>query len=342
VNGSALAIGRNVGKRLLATAAMLLGTVVATFLLTHVVPANPAQIAAGLNAEPAQVAVVAKQLGLDKPLWQQLWIFLENLFQGKFGTSFVSHRDVSSDIANYFPATLELVVCAMIVTVVIAVPVGVYTALGRSRWLSGPLRALSFGSMGVPPFVIGLILQIVFFGVLGIFPSGGEASTSVASPPTVTGSLVIDSIIAGNASALGDALWHLVMPAAALAIPCIGLVVRYTESEVRRAIDSDFVRTARASGVRGADLIFGQIARNVAVPLLTVIGLQFGWMLGGTVLVEVIYSWPGLGTYIYNSISELDFNPVIISALVLAVAFVVINLIVDLLQFAIDPRVRKS
>ncbi len=327
-------------KRIAGTLAMLLGAVVGTFLLTHIVPANPAQIAAGLNASPAQVRIVREQLGLDKPLLTQLWVFLGELFRGNLGSSFVSQRPVATDIANFFPATLELVLFAMLLTIVIGLPLGVYAALGTTRWVSGLAKVLSFGAMGIPPFIVALLLQIVLFGILGIFPSGSRLASP--PPPTVTGLYTVDSILTGRWATLGDTLDHLLLPAAALAICQVGLVVRFVESEVLRIMDADYVRTARSKGVHGARLLFRHVARNVVVPVITLIGLQFGWMLGGTVLVESIFSWPGLGQYILNSIAALDFNPVIFSTLVLAAAFTIINLLVDLAQLVIDPRVRHA
>lgn len=327
-------------KRAGGTLLMLLGAVIGTFILTHVVPANPAQIAAGLNATPAQVAAVARQLGLNQPLYVQLGTFLGQLFQGNFGTSFVTQREVSADIAAYFPATLELVLWAMLIMLVVGIPIGLYAALGRSKVVASIVKVLSFGFMGVPPFIIALLLQIVLFGVLGWFPSGGRIDGP--PPPTITGLYTVDALLTGQWATFGDAVWHLILPAASLAICCIGLVARYTESEVLRIMDSEYVRTARAKGVPRNRIVTRHVARNAVVPILTIAGLEFGWLLGGTVLVESIYSWPGMGQYILNSVAALDFNPVIISTLVLAVSFAVINFIVDSIQLLIDPRVRTS
>jgi peptide/nickel transport system permease protein len=327
-------------KRLGATLLMLLGAVIGTFLLTHVVPADPAQIAAGLNATPAQVAQVRADLGLDKPLIVQLGIFLAHLFRGDFGTSFISQRNVSTDIATFFPATFELVLWAIIIMVILGVPIGLYSALGRNRAAANIIRFLSFSVMGVPAFVIALVSQIVFFGVLGWFPSGGRIT---GEPPAhITGLYTIDAVLTGNWAALGSALVHLVLPAASLAIYRIGMIARYTESEVQRVMHSEYIRTARAKGARLPRILWRHAARNALMPILTIVGMEFGWLLGGSVLVESIFSWPGMGQYILTSVSSFDFSPVIISTLVLAAAFAVINFIVDILQNLLDPRVREA
>jgi peptide/nickel transport system permease protein len=327
-------------KRLGATALMLLGAVIGTFLLTHVVPADPAQIAAGLNATPAQVAHVRQELGLDKPLIVQLGIFLADLLHGDLGTSFVSQRDVATDIATFFPATFELVLWAIVIMVVVGVPIGLYSVLGRSRIAANIIRLLSFTVMGVPAFVIALVAQIVFFGVLGWFPSGGRIA---GTPPAhITGLYTVDAVLTGNWPAFGSALLHLLLPAASLAIYRVGMIARYTESEVQRAMHSDYVRTARAKGARLPRILAHHVARNAVMPVLTIVGLEFGWLLGGSILVESIFSWPGMGQYILSSVAAFDFSPVIVSTLVLAAAFAVINLLVDIVQTLLDPRVRQA
>jgi peptide/nickel transport system permease protein len=327
-------------KRLGATVLMLLGAVIGTFLLTHVVPADPAQIAAGLNATPAQVAQVRADLGLDKPLLVQLGIFLADLFHGDLGTSFISQRNVSTDIATFFPATFELVLWAIILMVVLGVPIGLYSALGRSRAAANTIRFFSYSVMGVPAFVIALVSQIVFFGVLGWFPSGGRITGN--APAHITGLYTFDALLTGNWAALGSALLHLALPAASLAIYRVGMIARYTESEVQRVMHSEYIRTARAKGARLPRILLRHTARNATMPIITIVGMEFGWLLGGSVLVESIFSWPGMGQYILTSVASFDFSPVIISTLVLAAAFAAINFIVDILQNLLDPRVREA
>jgi peptide/nickel transport system permease protein len=318
---------------------MLLGAVIASFLLTRVVPANPAQVAAGLSATPSQVAEIRSRLGLDEPLIVQLGIYLSDLFRGDLGRSFLSQRSVATDIALFFPATFELVLWAMILMVVVGVAVGLFSALGRNRVAANAVRLLSFGFMGIPAFVIALIAQIVFFGVLGWFPSGGRIG--VPPPTHITGLFTVDALLTGNGAAFVSAVQHLVLPAASLAIYRVGMIARYTESEVQRVMHSDYVRTAKAKGAKTPRILWRHVARNAAMPVLTIVGMEFGWLLGGSVLVETIFSWPGMGSYILSSISALDFSPVIIATLVLAAAFALINFIVDIVQSALDPRARE-
>lgn len=327
-------------RRFGATVLMVLGAVIGTFLLTHVVPSDPAQVAAGLNAPPSEVAHVRAELGLDRPLIDQLGTFLSQLAHGDFGTSFLTRRNVGADIATYFPATFELVLWAIAIMVVVGVPVGVYAAVGRHRIAAAVVKIASFGGMGVPAFVTALVLQIVFFGVLGWFPSGGRIAG--APPVSITHLYTVDALLTGNWAALGSAIYHIIVPAASLAIYRVGMVARYTESEVRRIMAAEYVRTARAKGAGMRRILFRHVARNAMMPVIAIVGLEFGWMLGGSVLVETIFSWPGMGNYIDSSVTAFDFSPVIISTLTLAAAFAVINLIVDLIQGALDPRVREA
>jgi peptide/nickel transport system permease protein len=335
-----LFILRFLGKRLFSSILMLLGMLIFTFLLTRVIPANPAQIAAGLEATPGQVLVVKRELGLDRPLTTQLWLFLEQIFRGNFGRSFVTQRSVTEDIGLFFPATFELVAWAMILMTAVGVPLGFYAALGRSRLGRNIVRVLSYGAMGLPAFVLALLLQILFFGHLGWFPEGNRIGST--APPSITRLYTVDALITGHLSLFLSALYHLVLPASALAISRVGMVARFTESQVLQTMRMDYIRTARAKGVRRSRIVTRHVLRNTVTPVIAVLGLEFGWLLGGSVLVESTYSWPGLGNYIVESVSSLDFNPVIISAFVLGVAFVVINLCVDVAQAIIDPRVDLS
>jgi peptide/nickel transport system permease protein len=327
-------------ERVWSTALMLFGIAVITFLLTHVIPADPARIAAGLRATPQQVAQERRQLGLDQPLYTQLWKFLEQLAHGNFGRSFVTFRPVSKDIATYFPATLELVLCAMLGIVVCGVAAGIYVAT-RERALPRILvKMFALLSLGAPVFLTALLAQVVFFGKLGWLPSGGRIS---GPPPTsITHLYLVDSLITLNFRAFGSASVHMILPASALALSRFGVIMRFVDEQLTASLASDYIRTARAKGLSKWTVVRRHALRNAMIPVVTMIGLQFGWLLGGTVIVESIFSWPGLGNYMVTSIESLDFNPVIGTAIVLGAAFAVINFLVDVIQQFLDPRLAED
>ncbi len=332
--------GRYLLARLASSAFVVLGIVFLSFLITHVVPVDPARLAAGLRATPAQVAVVRQQLGLDQPLIVQFGRFLVQIAHGDLGKSFVTLRPVTEDIGLFFPATLELVLAAMLIQVVIGLLAGIYVATTRSHIPSLILRITAIGFMGVPVFWLGLLAQIVLYGGLGWFPAGGRIDG--APPATITGLYVVDSLLTGNLPALESALWHLALPALCLGLSRVGVVMRFVDTEVSRVLRADYVRTARAKGLSERLVIWKHALRNALGPVVTMVGLQFGWTLGGTVLVETVFAWPGLGRYAVESIGAFDFMPVIVTTAVLGLCFVVINFLVDIIQKLLDPRIEMS
>jgi len=323
--------------RTFSTLLMLFGIVLITFVLTHVIPADPARIAAGLRATPQQVAAVRREMGLDQPLYVQLLRYLVQLAHGNLGTSFVTFRPVSSDIALYFPATLELVLCAMFVMVVLGLLAGVFVA--TTPWTAARLsvKFAALLALGAPVFLTALLAQILFFGRLGWLPVSGRISGP--APMHITGLYLLDALITLNFAAFASAATHMILPALTLALSRFGVIMRFVDEQLSTALKADYIRTAKAKGLRSSLVVWKHAMKNALIPVVTMVGLQFGWLLGGTVLVESIYSWPGLGAYLVNSITSLDFMPVIGVAIVLGAAFAVINLIVDIIQQMLDPRI---
>ena len=332
--------GRYIIARLASSAFVVLGIVLLSFLITHIVPADPARMAAGIRATAQQVAEVRRQMGLDQPLIIQFGAFLGQIAHGDLGQSFVTLRPVTEDIGLYFPATFELVLAAMLIQVVIGLLAGIYVATTRAHLPSLLLRIAAIGFMGVPVFWIGLVAQIVFYGGLGWFPSGGRIDGT--PPTTITGLYVVDSLLTGNLPALWSSLAHLALPALCLGLSRVGVVMRFVDTELSRVLQADYVRTARAKGLSERLVIWKHALRNALVPVVTMVGLQFGWTLGGTVLIETIFAWPGLGRYAVDSINAFDFMPVIVTSAVLGLCFVVINFLVDVVQRWLDPRIELS
>ena len=332
--------GRYLLARLASSAFVVLGIVLLSFLITHIVPADPARIAAGIRATPEQVDVVRRQLGLDQPLWVQFGRFLAQIAHGDLGQSFVTLRPVTEDIGFFFPATFELVMAAMFIQAVIGLFAGIYVATTRSHVPPLILRITAIGFMGVPVFWLGLIAQIVLYGGLGWFPAGGRIDG--APPSTITGMYVIDSVLTGNLPALESSLWHLALPALCLGISRVGVVMRFVDTELSRVMQADYVRTARAKGLSERLVVWKHALRNALGPVVTMVGLQFGWTLGGTVLIETVFAWPGLGRYAVESIGAFDFMPVIVTSAVLGLCFVIINFLVDIIQRWLDPRIELT
>ncbi len=327
-------------EKVLSLIVILVGMTVITFFVARVIPADPAHLAAGVDAPPAQVEAMRKALGLDRPLPVQFWNYFTGLLQGDLGRSLATHRPVLEDLKLYFPATVELAMVALIIYVLIGIPLGVFAAIARGRFTDYLIRLASVTAMGVPAFALGLLLQIVFARWLGWFPLEGRLDTSLPPPRYVTGMYTVDSLLAGDWLAFRSSLTHLVLPVMSLALGRLGVAARFTRTSLIEVLNLDFVRTARAKGLDKWVVIFRHALPNALIPVVTIIGIQVGFLLGGTVLVEVVFSWPGLGRYAVASIFNFDFYSVIGVTLVISTIFVVTNLAVDVLYRVIDPRLR--
>ena len=312
-----------------------------TFILGRVVPADPARLAAGLNAGPDQIAEVRRQLGLDLPLWQQYFTYLGGVLHGDLGDSIQSRQPVLKDILYFLPATLELVLAAFAVYALVGVTLGVIWAVLPHRWYGKVIAAVSIIGAALPVFWIGLLLQLTIASGLDLLPVGGSLDYRSYNLERYTGFTVIDSMIGGNTYALVDAMSHLVLPVTALVLSQLGLAVRLTRASLAEQLRLPYIRTARARGDGPFRVIGVDALRNALPPVVTMLGLQFGWMLGGTILVEVVFSWPGLGMYAYNAFRTFDYNPILGITLVVTATFVIVNELTDSIIRRLDPRVRE-
>ncbi|MFI6318028.1 ABC transporter permease [Nonomuraea sp. NPDC050556] len=329
-------------KRILIAVLLAWGITLVTFVLTNLVPGDPVAANLGQRAlgDPAIVAQWRSEHGLDQPLPQQYLIHLGGILQGDLGTSQQSHRPVSQDLAEAVPATLELAGAAIVVSLVLGVAFGVIAALRRDRLSDHVLRVLSLIGISVPTFWLALVAFYVFFYRLQITPGSGRVDAALGAPPAVTGLHTVDALLAGRWDIFTSAAGHLVTPALVLALYTIGLLTRFTRSAVLEVLGHDYVRAARAKGLPGRTILFRYVLRSALVPIITVAGLAFGSLLSGTVLVEAIFAWPGVGQYAYKSATTLDLPAVMGVGLVVGVVYLVINLVVDVLYGVIDPRVR--
>jgi peptide/nickel transport system permease protein len=327
-------------KRLVWLVVVVLGMTMIVFGITHMIPADPAKIAAGLGADASAVEKIRQEMGLDLPVHQQYLRYLNGLLHGDLGKSILTNRPVLDDIKDYFPATLELALVAMMATIIVGVPLGVLSALQRGRLTDNVTRLFATLWVAMPVFWFGLLLQILFYGKLEWLPAGGRIGEDIPMPPQITGLLLVDSLMALRLDAFFSGLVHLILPVTALALTRVAEVSRITRSSMLEVLGMDYVRTARAKGLTERRVIFGHALRNGALPIITTFGLQFGYLLGGAILVEAIFQWPGMGRYAVLSITSVDFPAVIGVTVVASLVFVSVNLFVDLAYRFADPRIR--
>ncbi len=324
-------------RRLIAFLFVIVGITLLTFVISRLVPADPALAAAGQNATKEQIAIIRERLNLDRPLPVQYFDYLGGLLHGDLGRSIQTNRPIADDVRTYFPATLELTLVTMVIYTALGVPLGIIAAMRRG-WLDRLTNAVSVSGVAIPPFWLALVLQLVFFGMLGWLPYGARLDQHLTPPNPVTGLYTVDALLQRDLGTFFNALQHLILPAMTLAIGRLGAIMRITRRSVRDVAGQDFVRTARGKGLSEKSVLNRHIVRNSLLPIVTMIGLQFGWLLNGAVVIEVIFNWPGIGQYAVNAISFGDFPAVMGVALVVALMFVLINFVVDLSYRWIDPR----
>lgn len=333
---------RFISRRLLAAVPVIAGVIIITFLLSHVIPGDPARAVAGEEATPDVIARVRQTMGLDKPLWRQFIDYVGLLLRGNLGTAWHNGHPVLNDLLSRFPATIELSLTAVMFAVIIAIPLGIVAAVFRDTPIDHIARVLGLVGASIPIFWLGLEVIYVFYGILGVEPAPLGQISELANPPThITGLFILDSLLSGDTVAFKASLSLLFWPALCLSLGPLAVVSRMMRASMLDVVGQDYVRTARAKGLSPQVVIGKHALKNALGPVITMIGLQIGFLLGGAVLTETIFSWPGVGSYITQSILANDFAPVQAVTLLSAFFFVIINLIVDILQGVVDPRVRS-
>jgi peptide/nickel transport system permease protein len=321
---------------------LLLGITLVSFILTQMVPGNPALASLGLDATPEAIQAFDARYGLDQPLPVQYLRYLQHLIHGDLGYSQQTLNPVAHDLGVFIPATVELAVTSMIIAGVVGVVLGVFAALKRDGALDYVLRIVSLGGVSVPVFWLALIAIYVLYFKFGILPSGGRIDVSATPPPHLTGLYTVDAIAAGDWSLLPDILGHLILPALVLAAFNVSVLTRYTRSTVLEIIEQDYVRAARAQGLPERTIVVRYVLRAALPALVTLIALMFASVMTGAVLVENIFNWPGLGQYAYLAATSLDLPAIMGVTLFIALLYVTINFIVDVLYGVLDPRIRVS
>ncbi|MBE0682275.1 MAG: ABC transporter permease [Anaerolineales bacterium] len=329
-------------RRLLTSLFVLVGVSIITFAIARVVPNNAAAMYIGPKARQEDIDRVTKQLGLDKPLPVQYLIYMQELTRGDLGTSIATKRPVTQELTGRLPATLELLLFGMFLAAIIGIPLGVLSARSQGKLLDVAVRMLSIVGVSMPAFFLGLILQIIFFRNLDILPLAGrvDADLRFTNPLTpITNFLLLDSFLTANWVTLKDAFLHLILPAVTLAAYPTGLIARMTRAAMLETLEQDYIRTARAYGIKQHIIIYQYALKNAVSPTLTVLGLTFAFALTGTFFVEIIFNWPGLGLFTVRSLLSLDYPAIMGMTLFGATGYVLINLIVDIVQTWVDPRV---
>ena len=334
-----------IAKRLLLTVGILFGVLTITFLVGRALPSNPAALILGDRPTAEQIEAANRELGLDKPLPTQFVRFFGGIIQGDFGMSLRTKRPVLEEVGKRIGATLELTTLAVILVVLIGVPLGVISAVRQNSLLDNVVRAGAVAGVAIPAFMLAMVLQIVFHGNLGILPLQGRIDSIIAIDqpfPRVTGLFLIDTLLAGNWTAFHSTLAHLVLPVITLTIVTLASVTRITRNMMVETLSQEFIHTARAYGAPNRRINYIYALRATLIPMLTVVGLTYGYLLGGAIVVEFVFDWPGLGGFVVFSIMQNDFPAAIGATMVLAGAYLLINLIVDLLYFVVDPRLRSA
>ncbi|MBE2236269.1 MAG: ABC transporter permease [Caldilineaceae bacterium] len=321
---------------------VLLGVSLLTFFLAQLAPADPAGAALGSNAREEQIAAYRQQLGLDQPVVVQYARYMSRLMQGDLGNSIRTRRAVADDLRDFLPATVELTLSALLVTILLGIPLGILAALNRNTWIDAGARILALLGGAMPIFYIGLVLLGVFYRQLQWLPGPGRLDSTLPPPLHLTGLYTVDALLTGNWMVLANAAAHLILPAITLGLFSTAVLLRMTRSSMLEMLGQDYVRTAKAKGLSERLVIGRHVFKNALPPILTIVGILFGSLLSGAVLTETIFNWPGIGRYATTSVTTLDYPAVMGVALVAAIIYPLANTLVDIGYSVIDPRVRAG
>ncbi len=329
-------------KRILSSLLVLLGVVTITFFIARVIPSSPETKWAGQRATPEQLEAARIELGLDKSLPEQYVIYLNDLIHGDLGNSLNSHQPVSTELKRYVPATLELVLVAFVLAVAIGIPLGIYSAKKKDKMLDHCSRFFSIGAVSLPTFWVALFLQLIFYKTLQWLPIGGRLSVEATifdTVPNISGMLLLDCLLTGKFALFGDALRHIILPCITIALYPIGLVARMTRSALLEILGEDYITAGHSYGLSGTKMLWKYALKNSLGTTATDVALSMGYTLTNTFLVEAIFSWPGIGSYISSAVTTLDYPAIVGVTLFGAVCYIILNLVADII-IAMDPRVR--
>lgn len=335
-------LSRFILRRLFLMFFMLIAVVALTFLLTRVIPGDPAQLRAGMDATAEEVINVRRRMGLDRPLPEQFVGYFAELLRGDLGDSLFNNRPVRENLRQFFPATIELALAAMLFAICAGLPLGAWSALRRGSWLDQGLRLVAMVGLAFPSFVLGIVLILIFFYHLEWLPSGRrlEVMTQISRrAPPISGLLLVDALLGGDGRLFGQAARHLLLPAITLGLAPMARLMRFTRAALLEELRQPYAQTARSKGLRPRRILAVHLLRNALIPTVTVMGIAFGATLSGSVLVETIFNWPGLGQYAYDAVFNLDYPSIVGVTLLTTTVYLLINLLVDIAYVYLDPRI---
>jgi len=338
-----MGLSAHIIRRLLLLIPMLIGVTLLTFVVSHFVPANPLVVIVGEKSldKPDIVNAAIEKWGLNKSLPEQYLIYLANLARGDLGISFKTKRPVTQDLKDYLPATVELSIASMLFALIFGLPLGIIAAIKSGSWLDHVSRLVSLLGASMPPFWSGLMVLFLFYYKLQILPGPGRIDTRLVAPNSITGMYLMDSLLAGDWQAFANSLQHLILPSVVLGWFTLALICRITRASLLEVLRMDYIRTARAKGLREQTVILIHALRNAFIPTLTVLGLAFAGLMTGAIMTETIFAWPGIGRYAVESAANLDYPAVLGTTLLIAVIYILVNLTVDVLYGVLDPRIRE-
>jgi len=325
-------------RRILMVIPTLLGVTVIVFLMLRITPGDPAELLLGERANPEALDAMREYLGLKEPLYVQYGMFIKRAIQLDLGETIFTREKVSREIAQKFPATIELAVVAMFISCFFGIILGIISATKQYSWFDYTAMVTSLFGVSMPVFWLGLMLMLLFSLNLGWFPMSGRIGVET-DLPIVTNFFVLDAILAQDWAALGDALIHLALPAVALSTIPLAIVSRMTRSSMLEVLRQDYIKTAKAKGLSQPKIVLKHALRNGLIPVVTVIGLQFGILMGGAILTETVFAWPGVGKWLFDGVVKRDYMVIQGGTLLVATTFVIVNLIVDVLYAVINPRI---
>jgi len=326
-------------RRLISVIFVLIGLSIITFTLSHIVPADPARLIAGPRASKSTVQMIRHEYGLDRPLYDQYFTYVKGVTTLDFGTSLSTLRPVRSDLGRYLPATVELALTSIVLAIVAGIPLGIISAIRPNTIIDYLGRVISVCGQAIPVFWLALMLQFLFFAKLGWLPDGQRLPVSVTPPRSITHLYTVDALLTGNFSLFLTAAKHLILPAFVLAFGTLPVITRMVRAGMLEVLGLDYIRTARAKGLRERTTVTKHALKNALLPVVTVIGMQIGILFSGDILVEIIFSWPGIGRYAIAGVTSFDYNAIMAVTLIIGFIYVIMNMFVDILYLFLDPRI---
>jgi len=331
-----------IAKRLFYSIFVLLGLSIVVFMMSRIFPGDPARAALGSLAPQWAVDKLREQLHLNDPIYVQYWIWLTKALRGDLGMSLVTKRSVATDIAIFFPATFELVIFSIILSISISIVVGVTAGRHANSWFDNVVRVISYLGVAMPTFVWAIIAMFIFGYMWGLLPTLGRLGTGTVHPPRITGMITVDSLLTGNFAAFFDVLKHMILPGSALAVGRIAQDTRIMRASIVENLRKDYISSAMSYGIPERTVMFKYLMKPSLIPVVSIMGLEISGSMAGSFIIEMIFNWPGFGRYGANAMLNKDLNAIIGTVMVVGVFFALINIVVDVIIAYLDPRIRMA